>query len=323
MPAEFELIRRYFSDHQSDRLNQARQLRTGIGDDAAVLAIDAQQDWVTAIDTMVAGVHFPLDTDPYSLGHKALAVNLSDLAAMGATPHSFTLALTLPSADGAWVEAFSAGLFDLANQHGVLLLGGDTTSGPLTITVQVNGVSPSQQALLRSGASVGDDVYVSGQLGGAASALVRLKAGEICDRRRLDQPQPRITLGEKLRDLASAAIDVSDGLLADLKHILKASHCGATLQLELVPRDRVNGELVTLEQAVSGGDDYELCFTASPAAALELTQLASELQLPLTRIGHITSIPKLSCFFEGKPLYTDDQALGYQHFSKDDDESSK
>ncbi len=258
---------------------------------------------VAAVDMLVGGRHFFADADAETLGHKALAVNLSDMAAMGATPRWALLALALPDSDPAWLAAFARGLHALADLHGVDLVGGDTTRGPLNLCVTILGEIPAGQAITRAGARVGDDVYVSGQLGDAALAVAagtgRIAldpdASAAC-RARLDRPAPRIALGTRLRGVASAMLDVSDGLTGDLGHILEASGVGAVIELDRVPRSSLLAALLEgAERALArqcllaGGDDYELCFTAAPADAAQITAIARELGLPLTRIGAIVA----------------------------------
>ena len=292
--AEFELI------DQIRRLLQVRpDVRLGIGDDAALLRMRGGHELGVSTDTLVAGVHFPIGTAPADLGWKALAVNLSDLAAMGTEPAWALAALTLPSADARFVRSFMRGFSALARRYEVALVGGDTTRGPLAVTITVLGFAPPRRSLLRSGARAGDDLYVSGTVGDAAAALrlgtegtpSRGSAGAAL-RERLDRPEPRVALGLGLRGLASAAIDVSDGLAADLGHVLRASGVGATLEatslpasaalLASIPDPRARAEL-----QLSGGDDYELCFTAAPRHAAALARLSRRIRLPLTRIGSI------------------------------------
>ncbi|ABE46358.1 thiamine-phosphate kinase [Polaromonas sp. JS666] len=305
---EFDLIARYFT-------RPARRAVLGVGDDCALLQPAPGTQLAISCDMLVEGRHFFPDVDPFRLGHKALAVNLSDLAACGATPLAFTLALALPRADDAWLEPFSRGLLRLADAHGCELVGGDTTQGPLNICITVFGEVPvvggKGQALLRSGARAGDDLYVSGTLGDARLALEALRgalplpAEALAQARtRLEQPTPRVALGQALRGIASAAIDVSDGLLGDLRHILAASRVGATIQTELATSliasgSRSAGESAhisadkQLELILSGGDDYELAFTA-PASARDAVEAASQqAQTPVTRIGSIETDPGL------------------------------
>ena len=266
----------------------------GVGDDCALLRPDAGLELAVTTDMLVEGRHFLPDAEPRALGHKALAVNLSDLAAMGAAPKWALLAIGLPAADEAWLDAFASGFFALASRYGVDLLGGDTTRAPqVTITITAMGEVPSSVALYRAGARPGDDIWVSGELGGAALALVHPEIAaqfpEIA--MRLHQPEPRVELGERLRGMANAAIDVSDGLAGDLGHILERSRVGAVVEYERIPRDAAFRKLkkpdLERDCVLSGGDDYELIFTAPQARRADLEALSRELALPLTRIGAI------------------------------------
>lgn len=287
---EFELIRRYFT-------HRARGAVLGVGDDAAIVRARSGYELVITADMLVEGRHFSANADPEKLGHKALAVNLSDIAAMGARPLWATLALALPRADARWLAAFSRGFMRLARRHGVDLVGGDTTRGPLNICVQVMGEVPRGRALRRDGARPGDDVWVSGTLGDAALALVagRLRLAPR-ERRaleaRLDAPTPRIALGMALRGVARSAIDVSDGLVADLGHICERSRVGAVVNLDGVPASgilqRRLGRPEALAALLSGGDDYELCFTAARSRRDAVARIARRVGLKLSRIGTIT-----------------------------------
>jgi thiamine-monophosphate kinase len=303
---EFDLIERFFK-------RPARRAALGVGDDCALLQLTAGTQLAVSSDMLVEGRHFLSTVDPFKLGHKALAVNLSDLAACGAKPLAFTLALALPSADEAWLAPFSKGLFALADSHDCELVGGDTTQGPLNICITVFGEVPvvagRSQALLRSGAQAGDDVYVSGTVGDARLALevfrgtvsVPAPLFEMA-RRRLEQPTPRVALGLALRGLASAAIDVSDGLLGDLGHILKQSGVGATLDTsEVLQLMACHGLYQSTAEAglagqfsahclgwaLAGGDDYELLFTAPKVLREQVAVAAQTSQTPITRIGQI------------------------------------
>ena len=266
---------------------------------------------------LVEGRHFLPGAEPRALGHKALAVNLSDLAAMGATPRWATLALALPAAEEAWLAAFSAGLFALAERYHLDLIGGDTTRGPLrAISITAIGEVPPGLALERSGARAGDDLWVSGELGGAALGLAHPQIAEAAQR--LNAPEPRVELGERLRHLAHAAIDVSDGLAGDLAHILRRSGVAATVHYDLIPRPKAFAALndAELEKrcVLSGGDDYELLFTAPGAHRAELEALAGELRLPLTRIGTLHGGEARAVFLDaqGKPL---EPRGGFDHFA--------
>lgn len=272
----------------------------GIGDDAAVLGLARGEQLVACVDTLVAGVHFPLDTSPADLGWKSLAVNLSDLAAMGAAPRFALLSMTLPTDDRAFVRAFAAGFQALARRHGVALVGGDTTRGPLSVSVTALGAVPRGTALRRAGAVLDDDIWVSGTLGNAAAglAVVEGRLDKLAPRdanalrRRLDRPEPRVSLGLALRGLASAMIDVSDGLLADLGHVLAASRVGARIARDAVPvsgalRRTVPDAAARARYALAGGDDYELVFTAPASRAQSVLVAAANARVPVTRIGRI------------------------------------
>lgn len=305
---EFALIRQHFST-----LTAAREgVTLGIGDDAALLQMPAGQELVVSTDTLVAGRHFPLDTAPADIGWKSLAVNLSDLAAMGAEPRWFTLALTLPEADEAWLSGFAGGLRELADRQRVALVGGDTTRGPLSITVSALGLVPAGAALRRDGARPGDLVCVTGSLGDAALAL--RKTGTGLDQR-LNRPEPRVAAGLALRGLASAALDLSDGLAGDLGHILRASGVGAVLEASRLPMSPAfqahapSAERLTLQ--AQGGDDYELCVCVPPQHLAEAQGRLAP--LPLTPVGHITGgegLQVLDAAGGRIPL----EARGYRHF---------
>ena len=304
--AEFSIIDTYFN-----RKN-ANSVDLGVGDDSALLTPPPQQQLVICADTSVAGRHFPLDTHPHAIGWKSVAVNLSDIAAMGAKPHSILLALSLPQIDHHWLKDFSQGLYDCCDQFGVSLIGGDTTQSPhLTITVTALGWIETGQAVTRAGAQVGDLICVSGTIGDAAFALQHM--GHPLQKR-LDYPTPRCQLGQQLKGLASSMIDVSDGLAQDLGHILKASGVGAVLQLDQLP---VSSDIAKLEQekkwqlALAGGDDYELCFTISPQNYHLLAQ--QKLDVNLTIIGQITQNLGLTFFQNGVDYSI--QFHGYQHFA--------
>jgi len=311
---EFDLIARYFEraqHHHAPGVTSGVEL--GIGDDCAVLAPQPGMQWLVSSDMLVEGRHFLPTVDPARLGHKALAVNLSDLAACGATPRAFTLALALPRADAAWLEGFARGLFALADEHGIALVGGDTTQGPLNLCITVMGEAPAGSALLRSGARAGDDLYVSGLLGDARLALEVFRgklslSGEAFEqvRRAMECPTPRVALGQALRGVATSAIDVSDGLAGDLGHVLRRSKVGATLNVDALPRSSVL-EAQTLdlrrEMGLAGGDDYELVFTAPLAARDAVAQAAATSSTPVTRIGSIEAEPGLRLIdSSGAPL---------------------
>lgn len=314
---EFDLIRRYFNRPAPGAL-------LGVGDDAALLQISEGHVLAVSTDMLVSGTHFLPDADPFLLGHKTLAVNLSDMAAMGALPRWATLAIALPDADEAWLEKFSAGFFALAQQYGVELVGGDTTRGPLNLCVTIMGEVPLGAALLRIGAQAEDEVWVSGRLGDAALALAHLQGRIVLPENEyaacapaLHQPQPRVALGIALRGLASSAIDISDGLLADLGHILDASQVAAEIDFSLLPisselRGHVHQSLGK-QCALSGGDDYELCFTAPAARYADILSVGARLELPLTCIGKV--VAGRGCIVHdaaGNPIIL--EAGGYDHF---------
>ena len=311
---EFDLIARYFT-------RPVRHAALGVGDDCALLAPRPGMQLAISSDMLVEGRHFFADVDPEALGHKALAVNLSDLAACGARPLAFTLALALPRVDEAWLAGFSKGLLALADAHGCELVGGDTTQGPLNICITVFGEVPAGQALLRSGARAGDDIYVSGTLGDARLALEALLGhihlpGELLAqaRQRLERPTPRVALGLALRGIASSAMDVSDGLLGDLGHILRASGVGADIDTDetsklIAARALFTGatarfDMELLRQCtLAGGDDYELAFTAPPALREAVAGAAATAATPVARIGRISAEPGLRLAdAQGRPL---------------------
>ncbi|MCP5144698.1 MAG: thiamine-phosphate kinase [Gammaproteobacteria bacterium] len=315
---EFELIHRLFRQ----RAIQRADVITGIGDDAAVLQIEPDEQLLCAVDTLVEGVHFPHAMPARQVGHRALAVNLSDIAAMGGRARWVLLALTLPTADDAWLEEFAEGFHALAATHGVALVGGDMTAGPLTISVTVMGSVAQGHALQRSGAQAGDVIFVSGNPGAARLGLDAMLEGDDSPstetlRQRFNYPQPRLALGTAMAPYAHAMIDVSDGLLADLGHILEESRFGARLNAEALPilpdavafagRDRA------LIAAATGGDDYELLFTVPVSAAALAEDAALRIDCPITRIGIITAGTELVVEGEGAALLRG-LPRGYQHF---------
>ena len=317
--SEFDLIR-----HLHERINVAdgggpSACVVGIGDDGAVLDIPQDRQVVVTTDTLVEGVHFLNTTDAQSLGHKALAVNLSDLASMGAQPAWFFLALTLPAPDLSWLESFARGMGDLAQSAGVELAGGDTTSGPLSITITAIGLVEPGMALTRDGALNGDLVVVSGRLGDAAHALEILKAGGMPgpeSRASLEYPEPRLQLGRKLRGLATSCIDISDGLVADLGHILEASAAGAEIDIDRLPGSASLAGLPggrRRQLQICGGDDYELCFTIPVNRQGELDRIAKECVCPLTVIGKINASGELVCTMADGKVFVP-QGRGYDHF---------
>ncbi len=314
---EFELIARFF-----DRPLADGRASLGIGDDCALLAARPGHELAISTDMLVAGRHFFDDVDPASLGWKALAVNLSDLAAMGARPRAFTLALALPTVDEAWLAAFADGLFDCASGFDCALVGGDTTRGPLTLCITVFGDVPDGRALRRSAARDGDDVWVSGTLGSAALALNAMKTGrepvDPMSRLALERPVPRVALGVALRDVAHAAIDVSDGLAQDLGHVLAASGVGATLDVDALPLAAAvaRGEPgLRRRVALAGGDDYELCFTAPSSAREAVERAGRATSTRVTRIGFVTTTKGLR-LAGSEGLVADDRSLrGFDHFA--------
>jgi thiamine-monophosphate kinase len=316
---EFELINRYFR-----QLTLAREdVVLGVGDDAALMKCPDDMMLAVSMDSLVSGVHFFADTAPAALGHKALAVNLSDLAAMGADPAWVTLALTLPEVSEPWLYEFCQGFAGLAERYQVSLVGGDTTRGPLAVTVQVHGFVPNGFAMRRDGAEVGDDIYVTGTLGDAALALQQLKQGlsqqavNAAIVERLERPQPRVEAGLALRHLAHSAIDLSDGLLADLGHILTLSGVGASLALDRIPRSSAVDAVIRSEEdwslVAAGGDDYELCVTLPSVCRAEVAGIAQRLDLAITRIGSIESEMGLRCIDQKGHAWSPSR-LGFDHF---------
>jgi thiamine-monophosphate kinase len=313
---EFELIARYFT-------RDVTRAVLGIGDDCALLAPAPGMQLAVSSDMLVEGRHFLSTVAPERLGHKALAVNLSDLAACGAAPLAFTLALAMPRAEETFLEGFARGLFALADAHGIELVGGDTTQGPLNVCITVFGEVPAGRALLRSGARPGDDLYVSGTVGDARLALEAFRGtrsldGAAFDRVRvaMEMPQPRLALGLALRGLATSAIDVSDGLLGDLGHILRRSNVGATVEADRVPRSaelRAQPLALQRECTLAGGDDYELVFTAAPADADRVAAAAQRSGVAVTRIGRVGAEPGLRLVdAEGRTIT--DRFGSFDHF---------
>jgi len=318
---EFDLIALYFNRFEHLR----RDVLLGIGDDCALLTVAEKRLLAISTDTLVAGIHFLPDIDPADLGRKALAVNLSDLAAMGADPAWLSLALTLPKVDEAWLKSFSDSLFEQLNYYGMQLIGGDTTRGPLSMTLTIQGLIPAGRALTRSGACIGDRIYVTGTPGDSAAGLAIIqKRLQVADAQARDyligrhlRPQPRVLQGQALRDLASSAIDISDGLIADLKHVLKASECGARIELDELPLSQMLRRHVDAEQALywglTGGEDYELCFTVPEINRGALEVALSHLGADYTCIGQICPLS------EGIKFYRHDQVAqlawkGFDHF---------
>jgi len=316
MMKEFELIRQI--QRQTSASNDLESgVILGIGDDAAVVEVPAGLHLVAATDTLNAGVHFPEDTSPFDIGHKCLAVNLSDMAAMGAVPRWILLSLSLPEVDPHWVESFMAGFNTLAQAHCVSLVGGDTTSGPLSISITAMGLIEAGRQLTRSGAKPGDMIVVSGTLGGAARALELLQSGNpAAERHLLDRPQPRVQLGQTLVGYASACIDISDGLLADLGHILIASKCGARIDVSRLPQPEGLGsveEELKWNYQLSGGDDYELLFTISPDHRARLATWSNQFDINLSIIGEIELQEGTRCTKPDGTAYNA-QSTGFEHF---------
>jgi thiamine-monophosphate kinase len=318
---EFGLIDRFFSRCGARRPDTV----LGVGDDAALLRVPPGMDLVATLDTLVEGVHFLPGASPEALGHKALAVSLSDIAAMGADPAWATLALTLPAPDPDWLEGFGAGFCALCRAHGVELVGGDTTRGPRALSVELKGLVPTGAALRRSGARPGDRVCVTGTLGDAGLGLLALRDGlAVGDRdglrRRLERPEARVGAGRGLRGLANAAIDVSDGLLADLGHLLEASAVGAVVWLDRLPLSaavrRHVQETGDWWAPLAAGDDYELCFTLPQGRRGELEALGGSLGCPLTPVGEITREPGLRVLRPDGGEYRPSRR-GYEHFGPD------
>ena len=316
MRAEFDLIAKYFT-------KPTPNADLGVGDDAALIRVSAGKQLAISTDMSVVGTHFYADCAPEDIGWKSLAVNISDMAAMGAQPKWMTLAIALPEQNSEWLSAFAKGFFTCAQEFGVDLIGGDTTRGPLNIAVQIMGEVPTGKSLLRSGAQVGDDIWVSGFLGSAALGLAHIQhkielpadVASIC-LSTLHHPQPRSALGLALLGVANSCIDVSDGLAGDLGHILRASGVGAELDLQAVPCIPFLStalDLPMMQLAVlAGGDDYELCFTAPTEQSAHIQSISASLGLPLTCIGRITKGMGLHVTYQAKNLPL--TAEGYDHF---------
>jgi len=313
---EFEIIARYFTRASTDS-----DVLLGVGDDAAVLRTAGAI--AVAVDTLVEGVHFPSGFPPEAVGYRSLAVNLSDMAAMGAQPRWCTLALTVPRSDEAWLDGFAQGLFGLAERHAVSLVGGDLTRGPLTVSVQIIGELNPDAVMTRAGGHVGDDIYVTGTLGDSAAGLTLIQEGAGTEgpayaslQERFLWPEPRVIAGRALAGLVSGAIDVSDGLVADLGHICEASGCGASIDVERLP---LSAELLSLfpphaaqAYALSGGDDYELCFTAAPAQAQTVEAVLAGVGCPARKIGRLVAGSGVECRRDGEVF--EPPSAGYRHF---------
>jgi thiamine-monophosphate kinase len=321
---EFELIRRFFA--RSDTAARYPKVLLGIGDDAALLELPRGADLVVSVDTIVAGRHFPEGSDARSIGHRALAVNLSDMAAMGAVPAWATLALTMPSAESDWLEKFAAGFLDLADAFSVALVGGDTTRGPLTVSVQILGSVPHGSALRRGGAAAGNILAVSGTLGDAAAGLAFRQAPPTAKlppeadalMQRFDYPAPRVQLGCAARGIASAAMDLSDGLIGDLPKLAQASGVAAHVQIEALPLSSALRNAVSLNQArdwaLAGGDDYELLFAVPADRFTELKEAADQLNLTLTPIGELHAGAGVTWSLNGEDFAP--RVSGYDHFAQ-------
>jgi thiamine-monophosphate kinase len=317
---EFDMIKRFFAEQSIQR----KDVLLGIGDDCAIVKPDERYNLAITTDTLVAGVHFPHNTEARAIGHKAIAVNLSDLAAMGAEPNWLSLAITLPKVDEAWLKEFCAGVFELAEYFNVQLIGGDTTQGPLSITVTAQGTTPEGKHLSRTGAKAGDWIYVTGEIGDAGLALKHIQ-GEINVEdvfveqilSKLNYPKPRVLAGQVLREYASSAIDISDGLIADLTHICTGSKVGANVVLDSLPLSKVM--LNTLEQteaaklAISSGDDYELLFTVSEDNKVGMETALKNLGVPIQCIGQLNANEKITTTFDSKPVPL--EIKGFEHFS--------
>lgn len=314
--SEFNLIHEYFT-------RNAENADLGVGDDAALFRVSPHHQLAVSVDMSVAGTHFYADAAPYDIGWKSMAVNISDMAAMGATPKWATLAIALPDINREWLAEFSRGLFSCADAFKVHLIGGDTTRGALNISIQIMGEVPTGKALLRSGAKPEDDIWVSGHLGSAALGLAQLQGKielpaevrQIC-LAALNQPKPRVNLGLALQTFSHSCIDVSDGLLADLGHILQASNLGASIDLSHIPcqthlQSRLDNPLIR-QCILAGGDDYELVFTAPASQRAAIKSLSEQLNLQLTTIGHTTKNLGLSVHYQGQILEISQK--GFDHF---------
>ncbi len=318
--SEFDIIAR-IGARVGARVAGRDHVILGIGDDAAILRVPPGHRLVVAMDTLNVGVHFPAETAPADIGWKALAVNLSDLAAMAATPAWCTLSLSLPQSDARWVDGFLDGFLELAAQHDVALVGGDTTRGPLSVCVTAHGVIEPRGALLRSGARVGDDVWITGTLGDAAAALRQWQAGEAMTpalRMRLDRPMSRVAVGRALAGIAHACIDVSDGLLADLGHVCRASRVGAELDVDALPSSEALLAAFDVaarrELQATAGDDYELCFTAPKTARPAVIDAMNACDVPATRIGRITADTGNIVLHDAAGTLWSPPRAGYVHF---------
>lgn len=314
--SEFDIIAKFFTKP----IRNTTLIHTGVGDDAAVFNIPDQCECVTSIDTMIAGIHFPENTAAFDIGYKALAVSLSDVAAMGGKPFSVLLSLTLPESNQSWLKDFAQGFFSLAKKYQIELIGGDTTRGPLTVSTVVHGIVPMGEAIYRGGAHTGDLIYVTGTLGDAGLALQRWcekKPTDVALLNRLNRPQPRVNAGLALRYMATAAIDISDGLVTDLKKLLHASQVGAILYADKIPLSAEIKKYISVKEALSlalsFGDDYELCFTVPQKKQKQLERNFSDVGCDIHCVGEITSASGLIILDENKkPLILEKE--GYEHF---------
>jgi thiamine-monophosphate kinase len=317
---EFELIENFFKHLTVP----GPDVLCGIGDDCAVIKVPEGSELVVSVDTLVSGVHFFSSVNPYDLGYKSLAVNISDIAAMGARPKWVTLSITLPEIANSWLQDFTAGFSKLANKYSIALVGGDLTNGPLSVSVQIFGICDEGKSLKRNGARPGDDIYISGYLGAAAYALSTLSSEkdqnssihDYCHDRLL-RPEPRVVLGERLVDLATSAIDISDGLASDLGHITNASEVGASIMLSRIPLHEeiknIEDENRIWETVLCVGDDYELCFTAPESTREEISNLINDLDYPVTRIGTIESTNEVNWLLANGVKFSPKKS-GYKHF---------
>ncbi len=317
---EFELIKSYFTEQSVVR----KDVIKGIGDDCALLQCNADKLIAVTTDTLVAGVHFPFDTPPKAIGHKALAVNLSDLAAMGAEPSWISIALTLPEVDEDWLKEFSQGLFELAEYYNVKLIGGDTTQGPLSITITAQGLVPEDKALCRDGAQNGDYVFVTGTFGDAGLALaaiqdkIQLSGSDLAKvKQKLDYPKPQVLVGQLIREYVTSAIDVSDGLLADLTHICKQSTLGVHIDVNDIPMSETLKNTLSFEDAVNlaltAGDDYQLIFTVPDTNKVGVEMAMDHANVDFTCIGQMNTSNEI-ILTQGKEPFTV-KNVGFEHFS--------
>lgn len=318
---EFELIRQYFTE----QIVKRKDVHLGIGDDCALVTPPERQHIAVTTDTLVAGVHFPLTTSARAIGHKSIAVNLSDLAAMGAEPSWISLAITLPEIDEQWIDEFCVGVFELCEFYNVQLIGGDTTQGPLSISVTAQGFVPFDKHISRSGAKAGDWLYVTGEIGGAALALQHIQGKVVIEPKyqdevikRLDFPKARVLAGQALREYATSAIDLSDGLVADLEHICQASGVGANIVLDDLPIPLALTETIGSEKAydmaLKGGDDYELLFSVAEENRVGMETVLANSGNKITCIGQLNGSDKITTTLNSKPVVLN--VKGFQHFSE-------